>query len=1122
MKFKFLISHKIIENNIYKDLFRIMKITSFLLFALSFQLIANNSNAQSAIIELKNNKMSVGQLISEIEAQTDYLVIYSSREVDTNRNVELHKKSDKVSTYLNNAFGGTDIGYDFENNYIVISKKSTRNNTTLSDLIQVAQRKGKTVKGTITDTKGESIIGATILEKGNTSNGTITDVNGNFTLQVESNAVLEITYVGYEPQEIATAGKNSFSIVLKEDTKTLDELVVTALGIKRSEKALSYNVQRVEQTALTTVKDANFINNLSGKIAGVNINRSSSGVGGATRVIMRGSKSIVGNNNVLYVIDGMPIGNSSRGEVNTEFGSLVGSEGISDINPEDIESVSVLTGPSAAALYGAAAANGVILINTKRGQDGKFKLNFSSSNDFLNPLFGPDFQNTYGNRAGEYGSWGEKLTTPSTFNPMDFFKTGFNTINSLNLSAGNKTNQTFLSVASTNSKGIIPNNMYYRYNFSMRNTSSMLDDKLHLDLGASYILQGDQNMLSQGRYFNPLLPLYLFPRGEDFEKVKIFERYDPERRFPVQYWEFGEQGLSFENPYWIVNREMFTAEKKRYMFHARAQYNIQDWVNIAGRVRIDNTHATIKRKLHASSLNLHTNSPKGSYGKTEEIYAQTYADIMMNINKTFNENYSLSANIGSSFEDHHTTSIGIGGRLMTVPNLFSPYNIYPEGAGSESYRRTRNIGVFASAELGWRNMIYLSTTGRIDWASQLVSNGKTAGIFYPSIGLSGVVSEMVQLPRFISYLKARASYTEVGSPITQVGITPGTVTDPMKGGVINPISTYPYPDFKPERTKSYEFGINARFLNGKISFDGTFYQSNTYNQTFLSSMSPASGYSGFYVQAGNVRNRGVELALGYNDSFGKFNYETNLTFTANQNKIVEMVHNYTNPIDNTTFSITELTLSEAGNTYLREGYSMSDVFVQGILQRGRDGKLIPEGKGFQVDKSQRIRVGSVDPDFMLGWRNSFGYKNLSLGVLVTGRFGGIVTSNTQAFMDEFGVSKTSGEARDNGGVSIDGHFYDAERYYNTIGGQRLMAYYIYDATNVRLQELSLTYALPKKWLANIFENASISLIGRNLLIFYRKAPFDSDMTSSTGTYNSGDFFMPPSLRSMGVSVKFGL
>lgn len=1092
----------------------ILVATLLLCFSFSNKVLAQNQN-----LTLNFNKALVSDVVKEIKAQTGLSVIYNSGDINPNTQISIVSKDESLDGVIKKilSHSSENLSYEIKDNYIVISKGGKD-----TDAILQANKK-RTISGTVVDNNNDPLIGVNVIVDG-TANGTATDIDGNFTLSVSENEqFLLVSYIGYESQRLNISNKNTLRVVMREDGELLDELVVTALGIKRSEKALSYNVQKIEQESLTRVKDANFVNSLSGKVAGVNINRSSSGMGGATKVIMRGSKSIVGNNNVLYVVDGMPIGNSSRGNIKDEYEALGGGEGISDFNPEDIESISVLTGPSAAALYGAAAANGVILINTKRGEEGKLKINFSSNNEFSNPLFGPDFQNTYGNKDGSYRSWGDKLATPSTFNPMDFFNTGFNTMNSLNLSTGTKTNQTFISVASTDSEGIIPNNKYHRYNFSIRNTTKMLDDKLHLDLGASYILQGDQNMLSQGRYFNPLVPLYLFPRGDDFENVKIYERYDAERRFPVQYWDYGDQGLNLENPYWITNREIFKSDKKRYMFHMRAQYDILDWLNVAGRVRIDNTQSDIQRKLHASSSMLHTNSSKGSYNKTVEDYSQTYADIMINIDRRLNDAFSLTSNIGSSFEDHHTTSLGIGGRLFTVPNLFSAFNLDPNQSGtSEGYRRTRNIALFASAELGWKNMLYLSATGRGDWASQLVSDGKTSPIFYPSIGLSGVVSEMATLPKFISYLKARASYTEVGSPISQVGITPGTITDPMRGGTIDPISTYPYPDFKPERTKSYEMGINARFWNGKISFDGTLYQSNTYNQTFLSSMSPASGYSGFYVQAGNVRNRGVEMSLGYDDTFGKFRYGTNVTFSRNENKIIEMVHDYINPIDNTTITITELTLQEAGGVYLREGDSMSDMYVQGILQRGRDGKLVPEGNGFKVDKSQRLKIGSADPDFTIGWYNNFVYKNISLGVLVTGRFGGIVTSATQAFMDEYGVSKESADARNNGGVMVDGALYDAERYYGTVGGQRLGAYYTYDATNVRLQELSLTYALPKQWLGDVLNNVNVSLIGRNLIMFYREAPFDSDLTSSTGTYNRGDYFMPPSLRNIGFSVKFGL
>lgn len=1072
----------------------------------------------TAQIDLSSKKEKLETVLNKIKSQSKYRFFYGDELASINVNA-INVKNSSITAVLDKLFAGTGINYRIADNVIYLTRQENESGKQKDN--KLVRKALVAVSGTVYDEKDEPIIGATIKIRG-AQGGAVTDLDGRFALQAESGATLQVSYVGYKTQDVAVTG-SSMSVKLVPESKQLDEIVVTALGIKRSEKALSYNVQKVSSDELTTAKDANFVNSLNGKVAGVNIQRSSSGVGGATRVVMRGSKTIVGNNNALYVIDGMPIGNPSKGVIKNDYGAVAGSEGISDINPDDIESISVLTGPSAAALYGASAANGVILINTKKGAEGKMKVNFSSNTEFSNPLFMPEFQTTYGNRDNSYRSWGDKLSTPSTFDPSCFFKTGMNTINSLNISAGNKNNQTFISLAATNAKGIIPNNEYYRYNFSFRNTALMLNDKLHVDLGASYIAQAEQNMISGGRYFNPLFPLYLFPRGEDFENVKIYERYNPMRRFATQNWEYGDQGLQFENPYWIVNREMFPTKKDRFMLHTRVQYDITDWLNIAGRVRLDKTHSNEKRNLAASSLELHTSSPKGSYSNKEEFYTQTYADVMANINKTFGKDFTLTANIGGSFEDHYTRSVGIGGRLMTVPNLFSIANVDPiSGSGKETYYRTRSLSVFASGELGWKSMVYLTATGRCDWASQLVSNGKTTGITYPSIGLSGIISQMVQLPQFVSYLKLRSSYTEVGSPITQVGITPGTITDQMNGGVINPISTYPYPDFKPERTKSYELGLNARFFNGRITFDGTYYHSNTYNQTFLSSMSPASGYSGFFIQAGNVRNYGVELALGYNDKFGKVNYSTNLTYTANRNKILEMVHNYRNPVDNSTVNITELTLEEAGGVYVREGYSMSDVFVMGILQRGRDGKLIEEGNGYKVDRSQRIRIGSAAPDFTMGWRHDISYKNFSLGMLFTGRFGGIVTSQTQAFMDAFGVSKTSADARNNGGVMVDGNLYDAERYYNTVGGQTLMAYYTYDATNIRLQELSLTYALPKKWLGGIFDYANISFVGRNLLMIYRAAPFDSDMTSSTGTYSRSDFFMSPSLRNLGFSIKFGL
>lgn len=994
-----------------------------------------------------------------------------------------------------------------------------------SSLQEVQHGKNIVVKGKVVDKGGEAVIGANILVKG-TSTGAVTDLDGNYTLSVSPNATLVFSYIGMKSQTVAVNNRKQIDVTLEDEAKAIDAVVVTALGIKRSEKALSYNVQKVDNSALTKVKEANFVNSLSGKVAGVNITRSSAGIGGATSVVMRGSKSIAGNNNVLYVVDGMPIGNASRGGDGGEYGRPGSGEGISDFNSDDIESISVLTGPSAAALYGASAANGVIIINTKKGAAGSVKVNFSSNTEFLSAGVMPEFQNTYGTESNTYRSWGKKLETPSSFNPRDFFQGGYNTINSLNLSGGTDKNQTFVSVATTHAEGIIPNNEYYRYNFSGRNSSKFLNDKLHLDISGNYVMQGDQNMMSGGRFFNPLRPLYLFPRGDDFETVKIWERYDTDRRFNTQYWPYGTQGEDFENPYWIVNREMFTNEKHRYMFSFRAQYDILSWMNIAARTRVDNTYSTIKTKFYATTNPLFTGdtsleNAKGSFSQGEERYKQTYADLMLNINKKFDKDFVLTANIGTSFEDHYTTSVSVGGRLKTVPNLFSTPNVDPDvtGGGGQSYHRTRNIAAFASAELGWKSMLYLTATGRTDWASQLVSNGKTPAIFYPSVGLSGVISEMVKLPSFISYLKTRVSFTEVGSPISQTGITPGTITYSMSGGKVTPISTYPYPDFNPERTRSWEAGLNARLFKGKVRLDATIYQSNTYNQTFLQNMSDASGYSGFYIQAGDIRNRGVELALGYEDNISKnISFSTNLTYTRNVNRVMELVKGYKNPIDGTVFDINVLTSPK----YMRPGDSMNDIFVQGILVKGKDGRFIEEGDGYRIDRSQRIKVGSSAPDFMMGWNNTLNLYGVNVSFLISARVGGNVSSSTQAMMDGYGVSKVTADARDAGAVVIDGQSYDPKRYYTTIGLNRLGAYYLYDATNIKLQELSIGYTLPKKWFGKVISNASVSLIARNLLTIYRAAPYDSDMAGGTGTYSAGgDNFMPPSMRSVGFSLNLG-
>ena len=1001
--------------------------------------------------------------------------------------------------------------------------------TALSAMQSVrAQQASGNVKitGTIVDNTGEPAIGATVRVK-NGQHGVVSDIDGKFMIDVPKGSTLVVSYIGMQTQEVKVENARDLHITMQPTARQIDEVVVTALGIKRSEKALSYNVQKVGSEQLTNVKNVNFVNSLNGAVAGVNINASTAGVGGPTRVVMRGTKSITGGNNVLYVIDGVPMLNKSGGDIGGgRYSSQPSGEGIADINPDDIESISVLTGPSSAALYGSAAANGVIMINTKRGTEGKVKVAVSSSMEFSNPFILPKFQNTYGNKAGSFYSWGDRLATPSSYNPKDFFNTGHNYINSVTLTTGTKTNKTYISVATTNATGILPNNKYNRYNFTARNTSDFLNNKLHLDVSGSYIIQNTQNMYRPGEYYNPLTAAYLFPRGEDWSAVALYKRYDASRKLATQYWPYGDQGMQLQNPYFIVNDMMTPTNRKRYMFMSSLKYDILSWLNVTGRVRVDNTNTESESRFHASGQGLlyagtHGN---GIYNHSMGSDQQTYLDFMFNLDKSFGKDYRLTANFGASLEDYRSSSVGFGGPILKVPNLFSSAALDPANTrANDSEFRKRGTAIFASAELSWKDMLYLSLTGRNDWSSLLV-NAKEPSFFYPSVGLSAIVSKMVKLPEAISFMKVRSSFTEVGSPIPDRyrGVTRGTITYPIVDGIPSIRTILPFYDFKAERTRSYELGLDLRMFNSKLNFDFTWYHSNTYNQTFLAELSATSPYTGMYIQAGDIANSGVEMSLAYNDHIGGVDFESRLIYSRNVNKVKKLVHNYNTGIDGKIINFTE---TSAGGGYIREGDRMGDVYITKVLKRDATGKIAVGADGslssMDLPNGERLRIGNTNPDFNMGWRNSISWKGVNLSFLINARVGGIVTSATQAVLDQFGVSQASAEARDRGYVELAGGLkVDPQKYYEVVANQQLLGYYYYNATNVRLQNISLSYTLPRTLLGQDWPSVTVGFIANNLWMIYNKAPFDPEIAASTGTYGQGsDYFSAPSLRNIGFSLK---
>lgn len=978
----------------------------------------------------------------------------------------------------------------------------------------VAQDDGKTVGGTVLDENGEPVIGATVTVKG-TNLVTVTDIDGRFELKVPNGSILSVSYLGYTTAEVPATGEN-LTISLKPDERQLAEVVVTALGIRRSEKALSYNVQQVNSEQLTTVKSANFMNSLAGKVAGVNINASSAGVGGATRVVMRGPKSINQSNQALYVVDGVPINNRNNGETGSIYSTQPGSEGIADINSEDIESISVLSGPAAAALYGSAAAQGVIMITTKKGSKGRVQVTISNSSQFLSPFKMPEFQNSYANRPGEVRSWGEKGGSPyGGFEPEDFFNTGTNIQNNVALTVGNDRNQTYLSVGTTNARGIIPDNKYNRYNFTVRNTTKFLDDKLTLDFSLSYINQNDRNLMAQGQYFNPLVPLYLFPRGESFDAIRTFEVWDASRGIYVQNWNFGD-ALQMQNPYWVAKRMNRINHKHRYMTNASLKYQITPWLDVTGRLRFDRTNTKFEDQRYASTINLFAHSPYGFY-KYENVSDQAlYGDLMANINKTLGD-FSIGANIGGSFQRTQYEDEGYQGGLKAPSNLFTPNAIDYAAATNDNrpiygFNKHYINSLFANAELGWKSMLFLTLTGRNDWDSALAGT-KHESFFYPSVGMSAIISQMVQLPEFISYMKVRGSWASVGS-----AISPNIAS--RWRYVYNPASqsystvTYKFPEtFYPERTNSWEVGLTARFFDNALTLDVTFYQSNTRKQTFLRPITVGEGYSNEYVQTGNVRNRGLELSLGYNKTWGDFTWNSSLTYSMNRNKIIDLLEDPNEVI------------SQAGlngaNVILKKGGTMGDVYSYTDFARDSEGNIALDASGnvMRQTLSNPKYCGSVLPKGNIGFSNDFTWKGLNLGFLVTARLGGIVLSQTQALLDYYGVSQATADAREAGGIAVNTGMVSAESYYSVVGGDNpIWSEYIYSGTNVRLQEAHISYNLPRKWLGGM--DLTVGLTANNLFMIYCKAPFDPETTGSTGTFYQGfDYFMQPSLRTLGFNIK---
>lgn len=986
---------------------------------------------------------------------------------------------------------------------------------------------GSTLEGLIKDDSGP-LLGATVIVK-NTTRGTTTDMDGKFRLEgLQPGDVLQVTYVGYDPYEVTYTGQTTLDILMTTTANQLNAVVVTAMGIERQSKTLSYAAETVGGDDVADIKSVNMINALQGKAAGLQITPNSTGAGGSSKILFRGNKSINGSNQPLVVVDGVPLMmNITSDQVDSNWGAQRdGGDAMSTINPDDIASISLLKGASAAALYGAVAANGAIMITTKSAMAGRLAVNVSSNTTIDTPLSLPEFQNTYG-ANGQY-SWGDKLASKAPDYAEKFFRTGWTTNNSISINGGAEDLRAYFSYGNVTSGGITPENDYSQHTLNAKVGFDLFNDHIKVDFNAKYVNQHISNQPAGGFVFNPLVGTYTFPRGGDWNGYKSnFETYNGELNANVQNWVTTTDETN-SNPYWLLNRERPVVERNRYEFGGSIKYQIIDGLSLTGRMRYERADEHYVRNHYASSY-----GNKYTYGKMDDnryFSEQLYADLLAQYNHTWDD-FSLNATLGTSMMQTRSNNVSLlyeqskfvapGNGGAYYPNIFNPSNFYMNGT-TMGLERKRLNSVFGAVTFGFKEALFLDVTARNDWSSALAYTDGYS-FFYPSVGASLLLNRFVDMGRNIDLFKFRGSYSIVGNDVPVYKTNPRYTYGDQ--GAINPPESVPFRTLKPEKTHSFEVGFDGEFFQHRLHVNATYYKTNTKNQYFEVTLPWESGYKSQFVNAGNVQNQGFELTAGWFQDFGnEFTWSTDLNLSYNDNKIIEL-------FDGIQDGVTVSNLGGA-KVILYEGGQYGDLYVR-TLKRDESGKLVtetPEGADYQIpvnggeQNSDLKYMGNMNSKWNMGWNNTFRYKDLTLSMLIDFRIGGKVVSMTEATLDGYGVSERTGRARDRGYVMREGiKFSNVKAYYDVVGATSFNSVYnvedyVYDATNVRMREISLGYTF-----RNLFgqsKNLTLAFIARNLFFFYKDAPMDPDVSIGTGNGLQGfDVFNLPTTRSFGLNVK---
>ena len=1013
-------------------------------------------------------------------------------------------------------------------------------------IVVPAQAQSKVITGLVTDEQKIPIPGVSIVLKGEKT-GTQSDMNGQFKIQASSTDQLTLSYVGFESKTVTVGNAAVLNVVLATSTIGLKDVVVTALGIKKSKRNLTYATQTVEVEDLTRARDLNVANSLSGKVAGIDISRSSSGLGGSTRVTLRGDRSISGNNQALYVVDGIPIDNSGGGpESAAGAGATRGrdlGDGVSSINSDDIESINVLKGASATALYGSRAANGAIIITTKKGSNRKgLGISYSVGFQADTPRILQEQQNIYGqgtsgvyNRASEQ-SWGPKMdgsqvptwsvipadagkTLPFTAQPnkvRDYYTTGTNLVNTLALNGGAEKTQVYFSYTNTAATGIVDNNTLKRNNLNFR-LGSQFGEKLTLDAKVTYLNEIINNRQRTGDAFdNVNRHVARLPRNISLEDAKNYTYTDAGGFTRQNFWNPGSNGGS--NPYWTKNNVPAINERNRIMGFASLNYKILPELSLTLRSGLDKYVDDVELKW---SNNTYTIAEKGNYRVEQRDVMELNNDFLFSYDKKINEDFNISANFGGNIQQNKIVSSFTDNGGLIIENFFTTGNA-AAGTFDRSLFEREKQSLYATTDIGYKNLATLTLTGRNDWSSTLPKGNNS--YFFSSAGITTIVSDIFTMPSFINFAKLRASIAQTGNDADPYNLTQ-TYTSSVGGNgvIINRDGRLPISNLKPEITTSQEAGIDLRLFDSRVNVEFTWFNSNSRNQLLPVTLPAASGWSSEFINAGNVKNSGIELTVG-----GKiikqsdFKWDMSVNYSKNTNEVLEI-----SP------TLNEFTLG--GGDFMNtvkviKGKPYGELYSRGYT-RSATGQIIVDANGLPIITSaQSVYLGNTRPDWTGSVMNKLSYKDLSFSFLIGARIGGVVSSFTNANTYGDGIAEATLAGRD--GFVFDGVFADgtannksitAEQYWTKVGGRNAPAgeVFTYSATNIRLREVVIAYNIPKELFGKtFFQNASIAFSGRNLFFFKNNAKgFDPE--SVVGTANSSvgiEAFSAPSTRTYGATL----